>query len=242
MALGGLIKNLLYRNFPWRLLFLFLFFLPLLYFNDFYRHFYAYLTGSIITRVFTQHWNLVLASIVFFIIFLIPLSFRRKVNWAEHGLVTAFFISLFIEMYGIPFTLLLSSKYFFTANANLPSHVIGFEILGTKFGMDLAMSYGALLIIIGIFLIVAGWINLYRTIKKKILVTSGVYSISRHPQYFGFILIITGWFIGWPTILTLVMSPILIYKYIQVSKREEQELLRENSEYRLYKEKVPFFI
>jgi len=78
--------------------------------------------------------------------------------------------------------------------------------------------------------------------KKEDFVMSGVYSFSRHPQYFGFILIIAGWFIGWPTILTVIMAPILIYKYIALSKKEEKELLKKIPEYQEYKAKTPFFI
>lgn len=231
-----------HKNLPLRIFFVVLISLPLFHFSDFYQHFYVYLTGNIITRIFTQQWHLVLVSVLIFLAFLIPLSFRRKVNWAEYGLVTAFFVSFFVEMYGFPLTILLASKYFFTPGINLPEHVIKFRIFNLGFGMDLAMSYGAFLIIIGTFLIMVGWITLYRKMKKEDFVMSGVYSFSRHPQYFGFILIITGWFIGWPTILTVIMAPILIYKYIALAKKEEKELLKKIPEYQEYKTRVPFFI
>ncbi|MGF7117302.1 protein-S-isoprenylcysteine O-methyltransferase Ste14 [Methanobacterium oryzae] len=108
--------------------------------------------------------------------------------------------------------------------------------------MDIAMTYGAILMLIGMFIIIIGWIKLYRSTKKDGLVTDGIYAYSRHPQYLGFILIILGWFFGWPTIITLVLAPILIYKYIKVCKTEEKEISKEFPEYKEYKENVPLFI
>ena len=61
------------------------------------------------------------------------------------------------------------------------------------------------------------------------------------PQYFGFILVISGWLIGWPTILTLVFAPILIYKYVGVCKIEEKEM-SDVTDYKEYSARVPFFI
>ena len=96
-------KNLLIR-----ILLILLILIPIVFFQDFYKHFYVYLTGNIITNVITQQWHIVVLSILLFVAFLIPLSFKRKANWVEYGLVSAFFVSLFIEMYGIPLTILFS--------------------------------------------------------------------------------------------------------------------------------------
>lgn len=224
-----------------RILLLALLIFPLFYIKDFYQHFHAYLTGGVITGIIRQQWHIVVLSILAFCAFLIPLSYRRKANWAEYSLVSAFFVSLFIEMYGIPLTILFASKYFFAVQ-NVPANVIQFFFLGVGFGMDLAMAYGALLMILGTFLIMTAWITLYRNVKKKGLVTTGIYAYSRHPQYLGFILVILGWFVGWPTILTVIFSPILIYKYIRVCKSEEKEVAKEFPEYKNYKERVPFLI
>jgi len=94
----------------------------------------------------------------------------------------------------------------------------------------------------GMTLIILGWVTLYRNTKKEGLVTSGIYNYSRHPQYLGFILIILGWFFGWPTPLTLIFAPILIYKYVTVCRKEEIEVKKEHPEYDNYRSKVPFMI
>ena len=96
----------------------------------------------------------------------------------------------------------------------------------------------------GTVLIIVGWITLYRGSKRKErnFVAGGIYKYSRHPQYLGFILVVFGWFIDWPTLITLIFAPILIYKYVQVCRVEEKEILAEHPEYSEYMKKVPFFI
>lgn len=237
-------KTILNKNLIPRLFLIILIIFPFFYFKEFYFHFKAYFTGNIINRLITQEWHIVLLSILLFVAFLIPLTYRRKASWAEKGLVTAFFVSLFVEMYGIPLTLLFASKYF-APSVDLPSNVVNFTLFGVGFGMDLAMTYSAVLMTIGAILIITGWISLYYGVKKgkeenkNVFVTNGIYSYSRHPQYLGFILVIIGWFIGWPTIITLVFAPILIYKYVRVCLTEEKEVYPELNDYR---KRVPMFI
>lgn len=192
-------------------------------------------------HVIKRQWIVVFISILLFVGFLIPLSFRRKANWTEYGLVTAFFVSLFIEMYGIPLTIMFASKYFGRANISLPHNQIEFRILGYGFGMDLPMVYGAVLIVLGTLLVVIGWITLYINVKKRGLVTTGIYSFSRHPQYLGFIMLIAGWLVGWPSILTLLFVPVLIFMYVRVCLLEEMEMA-EVPGYAEYHARVPFFI
>ena len=233
--------NLKYKNLPLRIMIFLLILIPIIFFEDFYLHIYSHFTGTIINTVITHQWHIVVLNIVMFISFLIPLSFRRKINWKEYGIVTAFFVSLFIEMYGIPLTILFTSKAIDNSNVEIANIVYDFEFLGVNIAMDMAMLYATILIVIGTFFIIVAWFTLYKKIKKEDLVTSGIYSYSRHPQYFGFILIILGWLIGWPTILTLVFAIILIYKYVKVCKIEEKELSY-IKKYEKYKEKVPFLV
>jgi len=214
---------------------------PIIFFFFFYQHIYSHFTGTILPHVITHQWHIVLINILMFITFLIPLSFRRKIDWKEYGIVTAFFVSLFIEMYGIPLTILFVSKSINSPSIEIANVVYEFEFLGVTIAMDMAMLYASVLIVIGTIFILVAWITLYKKIKKEELVTTGIYSYSRHPQYFGFILIIIGWFVGWPTILTVVFAIILIYKYIKVCRVEEKELAHIKS-YQEYRDNVPFFI
>lgn len=229
------------RTLPFRVLFAAAICVPIVFHKTFYEHFYVYLTGNVVNDIIKKQWHVVALSILLFLAFMIPLSFRRKVKWIEYGLVTAFFVSLFVEMYGIPFTILFAQKWFYQPGVIHPASVIDFHLLNVHFKMDIPMAYAAVLMTIGALLVIVGWVTLYFGLKKKKLVTNGIYAFSRHPQYLGFIIIIGGWLIGWPTMLTMVMAPILIIKYIHVARNEEKEV-SDLAKYHIYKEKVPFFL
>lgn len=233
-------EMILNRNLPIRLLIIILILVPFFYLSEFYIHIHAHFSGSILDNIITEQWHIVIINIVLFVSFLIPLSFRRKIDWKEYGLITAFFVSLFIEMYGIPLTVFFAAEAFSGGGNEIPNQVIQFEFLGVNIAMSHAMVYATLLMLIGMALIIIGWVTLYKNIKEGEIVTKGIYSYSRHPQYLGFILMIVGWLIGWPTILTVILGPILIFIYIRVSLIEEREL-EDNDDYKKYKEKVPFF-
>ena len=228
-----------------RIFFILVFLSSLFFLDEFISHFQYHVNGNIVNSVVSEEWHLVILNIVFFSALLIPLNFRRKIDWKEYGLVLGFFVSLFVEMYGIPFTIFLAYNLFhlnFNSNAiqSISMTVLSFDFLGVGLSMDIPMIYGSVLIILGIFLIVLGWISLYFGVKEKKLVKSGLYSEIRHPQYLGFILVILGWMIGWPTIIVLFFSPILIFKYINLAKKEELE--NQSKEYQKYKKETSFML
>jgi protein-S-isoprenylcysteine O-methyltransferase Ste14 len=64
----------------------------------------------------------------------------------------------------------------------------------------------------------------------------------RHPQYDGFILIMAGFLLQWPTLLTLLMFPILVTMYIRLGRREEREVRVEfGEEHARYAATTPAF-
>jgi methanethiol S-methyltransferase len=244
-------RSRMLRNLPIRAMFLILFIIPFTRFDEFVDHIGSHFTGGAIDNVIRDNWYVVVLNIVIFLTFLIPLKFRRKIDWKEYGLVTAFFVSLFVEMYGIPLTILFASRYYGGEQTDLPDAMVRFSILGVDFSMTSAMVYGLFLMTIGTAIIILAWVTLYRNIgpsgaEIKVtgphsLVTTGIYAHSRHPQYLGFILVILGWLIGWPTILVMVFAPILVFVYVRVCFIEEKEL-EENTRYQEYRKQVPFFI
>ena len=226
-----------------RLLLIALAAVPFLFLESFLHHFQVYLTGTILNGIVTDAWHLVVISIVVFGLFLIPLTYRKRAKWWDYGLVGAFFISLFIEMFGIPLTILFASKFLFVPGTVMPAHVITFDFMGVHLGMDHAMTYGLVVMLIGMTLIMAGWVSLYTQVRQPGFASKGIYRYSRHPQYLGFVLLVSGWFFGWPTILTFIFSPILVYKYIKAARSEEGDMIRlYGDDYGSYRQSTPFLV
>jgi protein-S-isoprenylcysteine O-methyltransferase Ste14 len=175
------------------------------------------------------HWDLVVASVGVFLVFIALVPVKTKWEWRSHGAYAAFFVSLFAEMFGFPLTV-----YFLSTWIGLPLAESGFMsyvyVIGTIPGVTLSVT--------GITLIILGWRKVYN--DKDALVTTGVYKHVRHPQYLGIILLSGGWLIHWPTIPGLAIFPILVILYYRQSKREDQSLNQKFGEdYRRYASKTP---
>jgi len=196
----------------------------LFFYQDLIDHTRAHFTGSIRDTMVTGQWHIVILNIVLFCSFLIPLSFRRKANWKEYGIVVAFFVSLFVEMYGIPATVLFMSRRLMPSSTVELDAAFTFKLFGVGFFVTVPMFYGFLLMVLGTIFVMIGWYTLYKSVKKNELVTTGIYSISRNPQYLGFILVIAGWLIGWPTVITVIFSTVLMILYLRLCKVEEGEI------------------
>jgi protein-S-isoprenylcysteine O-methyltransferase Ste14 len=213
----------------------------LLFLPAFVDHARAHVTGSIVDDVITGRWHVVVLNIAAFLAFLIPLTYRRKADWKEYSLVAAFFVSLFVEMYGIPLLIVFASKGLAADGGESLNTVLSVDFLGVTFVFTVPMIYGTVLILAGTTLIIVGWYQLYKGVQEEELVTTGVYAVSRNPQYLGFMLIIIGWLVGWPTILVLIFAPVLLIIYARLCKVEERELCSLPG-YKEYRERVPLII
>ena len=71
---------------------------------------------------------------------------------------------------------------------------------------------------------------------------TGPYRYVRHPQYAAFVLVMLGFLFQWPTLVTLIMFPILVWTYVRLSIKEEREVEREFGDaYRRYAHETPRF-
>jgi protein-S-isoprenylcysteine O-methyltransferase Ste14 len=94
----------------------------------------------------------------------------------------------------------------------------------------------------GFWLLSAAWRILYHAQRAHRLATAGPYARLRHPQYVGFVLIMFGFLVQWPTLVTLVMFPILVAMYVLLATREEREAAAEFGDaYRRYAADTPAF-
>ena len=195
-------------------------------------------------------WIAVLISIGIFSFFVLSfLMPMKKREWHSLGIYEAFIIALFTEMFGFPFTIYVLSSFFGIplSFGHKQGHLLAtmldiWNVLSLEWGWPLVMMVSLALILIGFILINRGWKQIYKSRSMNELVTEGVYRYSRHPQYLGLMLITVGLLVQWPTIITLVMWPILILMYYRLSKKEEKEMeTRFEGVYKEYKRQVPMF-
>ena len=84
------------------------------------------------------------------------------------------------------------------------------------------ISYAALMV--GFWLIATAWTQLMRAARDDRLATMGPYAWVRHPEYLGFLAIMVGFLLQWPTLPTLIMFPVLVYVYWRLARAEEREV------------------
>jgi protein-S-isoprenylcysteine O-methyltransferase Ste14 len=196
-------------------------------------------------------WSLVLINSVVFILF--AFSFTRprtRPDWRSFGAFSAFLVALFTEMYGFPLTLYLLSGWLQSRfpDVGFLSHDAG-HLLEVMFGWRLNPHFGpfhiasSLLILGGFWLLAASWRVLYAAQRSGRLAASGVYARLRHPQYVAFVLIMLGFLLQWPTLLTLAMFPVLVAMYGYLARREEADMhARFGAQYAAYAAQTPRFI
>src|SRR5215472_6614719 len=176
-------------------------------------------------------WSLVLINSAIFIFFAFTFfKPQTKRDWRSFSAFSAFLVALFTEMYGFPLTIYLLSGWLQSNYPNVDwfSHDAG-HLLEMMFGWKTNPHFGPFHLLSfafiggGFILISVAWKELYEAQKARGLATSGLYSYIRHPQYVGFILVMFGFLLQWPTILTLAMFPVLVAMYVHLAHQEERE-------------------
>jgi protein-S-isoprenylcysteine O-methyltransferase Ste14 len=195
-------------------------------------------------------WSLVIINSAIFIIF--AFSFAKpqsKRDWRSFGAFSAFIVALFTEMYGFPLTIYLFSGWLAThfPGVNWMAHDSG-HLLEMVFGWKANPHFGPFhmlstaFIVAGVWLLSSAWRVLYAAQRTHQLALAGPYARIRHPQYAGFVLIMFGFLLQWPTIVTLAMFPILVFMYARLAKHEEREVAAEFGEtYERYRAITPAF-
>ncbi|GAB4577385.1 MAG: isoprenylcysteine carboxylmethyltransferase family protein [Anaerolineales bacterium] len=195
-------------------------------------------------------WTLVVINAAIFIIFAFSFTKPRTArDWRSFGAFSAFLVALFTEMYGFPLTIYLLSGWLASRfpGLDLLAHNSGHlwqTLLGWKGDPHFTPIHwiSDLMIGGGFVLIGAAWEVLYKAQREQVIATTGPYAYLRHPQYVGFIVIMLGFLIQWPTLITLIMFPILVGMYVRLARREERESLAEFGEaYASYTASTPAF-
>jgi methanethiol S-methyltransferase len=196
-------------------------------------------------------WSLVMINVAVFAIFAFSFTHPRTArDWRSFGAFTAFLVAVFTEMYGFPLTIYLLSGWLQSRYPGVDwfSHDAG-HLLELLFGWRSNPHFGPFHLLSGLFigggfiLPANAWRVLYAAQHTHTLATTGPYARIRHPQYVAFALIMFGFLLQWPTILTLAMFPILVWMYVRLARREEREVQAEfGEEYARYARRVPALV
>lgn len=177
-------------------------------------------------------WGLVVINSLVFIIFALSFTHPRSPrDWRSFGAFAAFVVALFTEMYGFPLTLYLLSGWLQSRYPGIDwfAHDSG-HLLEMLFGWRTNPHFGPFHLLSmlaiggGFWLLASAWKVLYQAQRTRTLAVSGPYARVRHPQYVAFVLIMLGFLLQWPTLLTLLMFPVLVWMYVRLARREEREM------------------
>lgn len=196
-------------------------------------------------------WGLVVLNVAVFVGF--AYSFYKPAtsrDWRSFGAYTAFIVALFAEMYGFPLTLYLLSGWLGQRfpSVNLFGHEAGhlWWLLGGQHGDPHTGGLHLLSFVFiggGFWLLSRSWQVLYHAQRQHALATEGPYARVRHPQYLGFMAIMAGFLLQWPTLLTLFMFPVLVVMYLRLAIAEERDSAAAFGEtWRAYAARTPRFI
>jgi len=196
-------------------------------------------------------WLLVLVNSAVFIFFAFSFTKPRTGrDWRSLGGFSAFVVALFAEMYGFPLTIYLLSGWLQKKfpQTDLLSHESG-HLWHLLFGFkgdphfDILHLLSSVFILSGFFLLAAAWKVLHAAQSHGTLATTGPYARVRHPQYDAFVMIMFGFLLQWPTLLTLLMFPVLVVMYVRLAHKEEAEVRRQHgADYDRYAQRTPAFL
>lgn len=188
-----------------------------------------------ISEIFGQT-GLIVLNILVVLGFLALLPYRRPTKhiWKSQGTFIAFVIALMTEMFGWPLVIFLISPL-----VNIPVIGKAFEEDFKIFGQKPAV-FGTAISFLGIALIAISWTQIHRA---KGIVKTGIYRYMRHPQYSGILLFTFGWLVHHPSIVTLLLWPILIVMYVWLARQEEGQAVEEfGDDYITYAKQTKRFI
>lgn len=173
--------------------------------------------------------------------YLAPQSWKE---WGRAGVLQAFIIAFYAEMYGFPLTIYLLARVFGLDVVWSDGINLWAQLFGTPVAHIVAMLLGYGIVFAGATLVAEGWRAIHRARREGRLETKGVYARMRHPQYTGLFLIVFGeGVVHWPTVVSVVAFPIIVVAYWLLARREERDMVEEyGAAYREYMSRVPMFV
>ena len=191
-----------------------------------------------------NRWGAVIFFVIVYGVALVFLPFYEKMQRKPASVFFAFVLAFAIEMHGIPFSMLLIN---IIIGRFLPEGILWGHTLIDYIGYW-GLYLNIIFVIIGLLMIIFGWHAIYHGYWKQVkgkgkVVKTGIYKWIRHPQYAGLLIIGIGMILGWATLTSLLLYPIMILMYLRLAKKEEKDMLEEfGEEYRTYMQSTKRFI
>lgn len=191
-----------------------------------------------------NQWGAVIFFVIVYGVALVFLPFYEKMQRKPASVFFAFVLAFAIEMHGIPFSMLLIN---IIIGRFLPEGILWGHTLIDYIGYW-GLYLNIIFVIIGLLMIIFGWHAIYHGYWKQVkgkgkVVKTGIYKWIRHPQYAGLLIIGIGMILGWATLTSLLLYPIMILMYVRLAKKEEKDMLEEfGEEYRTYMQSTKRFI
>lgn len=195
-------------------------------------------------------WPLVIVNAALFIAFAVSFVRPRTArDWTMLGGFSAFVVALFVEMYGVPLTIYLLSGWlgsrFDVVTLSHSSGHLWNDLIGWQWDPHISPFHLLSYVFIGggFWVVSKAWPVLFRAVERDELATDGPYASVRHPQYAGFLAIMIGFLLQWPTIPTMVMFPVLVVVYRRLALSEERQMaLRFGPQWTRYAAATPRFL
>jgi protein-S-isoprenylcysteine O-methyltransferase Ste14 len=171
-----------------------------------------------------------------------PKSWRE---WTRAGIMQAFIIAFYAEMYGFPVTIYLLVRIFnLDVVGSFWDGNLWVYLTGAPEAMLVSMAIGYTIAFFGVMLLIAGWREVYQANRQGRLVTGGPYALVRHPQYTGIFLALFGeGVVHWPTVFSLTAFPIVVIAYTLLARKEERQMMENfGDQYREYQRRTPMFL
>ena len=194
--------------------------------------------------------NSMLINFFIFIFLLLFLPYKKILVWKTKLLFTTFFVINYLDFNGYyPLSDKIKKIWVNNIGIKFSDFKIPFIYRIRNFYNSLVIStwnwaeiiyyLAGWLIFIGLILII---IAFFQIIDENKFYKKGLYKFMRHPQYNGIILLITGWILWKPTIVSFLFYPIIIYSYYRLAINEELKLkVKYGMKYWDYFEKTPMF-